>query len=104
MINYILDGKNIVECDDMLKWSAWFEKVDRRVAKTEKNDIRVSTVFLGVDHSFGGDVPLLFETMIFGGEHDGDQWRYTTWEDAEKGHLEACSLAGLEHSVLSKEE
>lgn len=36
-------------------------------------DIYVSTVFLGLDHSFGsfGECkPVLFETMIFGGEHD----------------------------------
>ena len=95
MINYILDGKTIVKCDDILKWGAWFGKADRQVGKTEKDDVRVSTVFLGIDHSFGDGELLLFETMIFGGEHDGDQWRYSTWEEAEKGHVEAVSIAGL---------
>lgn len=95
MCNYILDGKNVVECDDILKWGAWFEKSNRRVAKTEDGDISVSTVFLGIDHSFGDGPPMLFETMIFGGEHDEDQWRYSTWEEAEKGHSEACDLAGV---------
>lgn len=92
MTNYILDNKCAVECNDILKWGMWFEKADRHVAKTEKEDIQVSTVFLGIDHSFGDGPPLLFETMIFGGEHDGDQWRYSTWEEAEKGHMEACKL------------
>ena len=95
MANYILDGKTAVKCNDILKWAAWFEKADRRVAKTEKDDIRISTVFLGMNHSFSKGPPLLFETMIFGGEHDRDLWRYSTWEEAEKGHLEACKLAGL---------
>jgi hypothetical protein len=30
----------------------------------------VSTVFLNLDHSFGGDVPVLFETMLFVSEDD----------------------------------
>lgn len=89
---YILLGKTQVpvEC---IEWAKWFEKADRTVANTEKNDVRVSTVFLGLDHSFGDGPPLIFETMIFDGEHDGYQQRYSTWEDAEEGHKEACTLA-----------
>ena len=49
----------------------------------------VSTVFLGLDHAFDGGTPLLFETMIFGGEHDEYQERYATWDEAEAGHLVA---------------
>jgi hypothetical protein len=30
--------------------------------------------------------------MIFGGLHDGHQERYTNWEDAERGHEEACKM------------
>jgi hypothetical protein len=33
----------------------------------------VSTVFLGTNHSFGFEPPLLFETMIFGGRFDDYQ-------------------------------
>ena len=94
-MNYILDGKIAVECDDILKWGAWFEKADRHVAQTNKNDVRVSTVFLGIDHSCGDGPPLLFETMIFGGKHDEYQQRYTTWPEAAIGHVEACQLAGV---------
>ena len=54
--------------------------------KTKVGNIEISTVFLGLDHSFGGKKPLLFETMIFGGKLDQEQERYTTWEQAEKGH------------------
>jgi hypothetical protein len=53
----------------------------------------VSTVFLGIDHNFGNGPPLLFETMVFGGEYDGYCKRYSTWEEAEGGHKTACALA-----------
>ena len=29
---------------------------------------------------------ILFETMIFGGQYDDYQWRYSTYEEAEAGH------------------
>jgi hypothetical protein len=54
----------------------------------------VSTVWLmGIDHSFGGDKPILFETMIFGGEHDDEMERYHSYEEAVEGHarwVEKC--------------
>jgi hypothetical protein len=49
---------------------------------------RVSTVFLGLDHSHDmTGPPVLYETMVFGtGEHD--QWceRYCTRAEAADGH------------------
>lgn len=85
---YILEGHKVVECDDLMVWAEWFQTADRHVAKTEiSNEIKVSTVFLGCDHRFGNEgEPLLFETMVFGGEYDEEMERYTTWEQAEKGH------------------
>lgn len=52
--------------------------------------LRVSTIFLGTDHSFGGDVPILFETMVFPDGEWGeiDSNRYATYEEALKGHKE----------------
>lgn len=91
---YILDGHTPVECDDVLTWGRWFETADRHVAQEERDGVRVSTVFLGLDHRFGGDgPPILFETMIFGGPHDEDQNRYCTWEEAEAGHVAMCAKA-----------
>jgi len=84
---YILEGHEAIECNDLMKWSAWFETADRHVAKTKITDeISVSTVFLALDHSFGGGPPMLFETMVFGGPLDGQMERYRTWEFAELGH------------------
>ena len=89
---YILDGHNAIPCDDILKWTQWLENSERYVANDEKNGIRVSTVFLGFDHSFLKSQPSLFETLVFGGEHDGDMQRYATWEEAEQGHKKMCNI------------
>ncbi len=95
---YILNDKgNPEECDDLMKWVEWIESnPNRQIARTEKNDVLVSTVFLGLDHSLGmSPTPILYETMIFGGECDGYQTRYATREEALKGHEKAVKLAGI---------
>jgi len=92
---YIYDEQgNPREEADLMKWAKWFEKADRIVAKTMVGVIEVSTVFLGLDHSFGGTVPILFETMVFGGPLDGEQERYATKEQAQKGHEDWVRKAG----------
>lgn len=88
---YILEGHQPVAVD-LMTWARWFEKAERHVAQTEIGDVRVSTVFLGLDHAFGGGRPLLFETMIFGGSEDGYCERYETWDEAEAGHATAVAL------------
>ena len=85
---YILDGKEPVEVSDIVAWAIQFEQADRIVEQTPlSEDVRVSTVFLGRDHRFVGEgPPLLFETMVFGGKHDREEWRYSTWDEAAAGH------------------
>lgn len=91
---YILKGKKPVPCKDLLKWAKWFETGERIVQWTKKGKIRVSTVFLGLDHNFtGSGKPLLFETMIFGGKHDQFQDRCSTWVEAEQMHKRVCKMA-----------
>ena len=91
---YILDNRKPVKCD-LMTWAMWFEEGfdNRRVDEYVDGNVRVSTVFLGLDHQFGGEgPPLLFETMVFGGEHDGYQERCSTWEQAEEMHARACRM------------
>ncbi len=91
---YILVGHEPKEELDLHKWGKWFETADRHVAIDNlPNGVTISTIFLGLDHGFDDGPPLLFETMIFGGDGDQDQWRYATWEEAEKGHAKALELA-----------
>lgn len=92
-VKYILDGHTVVKVNSVVEWARWFESADRHVASTTKNSVMVSTVFIGIDHSFGEGPPMLFETMIFGGEHDQYQDRCSTWEQAEAMHRAACELA-----------
>lgn len=87
--SYILDGHDVVETD-LQTWARWFEKGGRKVAYEEIGDSGISTVFLGIDHSFDGGPPLLFETMVFGGNLDQEMTRCTTWEEAEAMHRAMC--------------
>ena len=84
---YILDGKEPIEVSDITAWAVQFEMADRIVKQTPlHHDVVVSTIFLGLDHQWGDGPPLLFETRIFGGKHDQDQWPYSTWDEAVAGH------------------
>jgi hypothetical protein len=67
-----------------------------RVGDTEIGNVRVSTVFLSIDHNFfrGGD-PILFETHIFGGPLNGEGKRYSTYQEAERGHAEYVTKARI---------
>jgi hypothetical protein len=84
---YILDSNGEpIETNDLLEWGRWMQVCNRQVAVDQVGDAKVSTVFLGLDHSFGDGLPVLWETMVFGGKLDGEQDRYTSREDAVKGH------------------
>lgn len=82
------------QVQSMREWGKWMAEADhndwRRVDETELGAMgRVSTVFLGQDHSFGSDDadPVLFESMVFGGPYDQViQERYSTRHEAEVGH------------------
>jgi hypothetical protein len=107
---YILDeNHNAVEEPDLLKWAQWFETTKNRIVKQEHHGpYFVSTVFLGLDHSFAlsGDPaqpPILFETMVFddsNGRTEVDQQRCSTWDEAVVQH-EAVASAYREPSELA---
>lgn len=87
-----------------LGWSEKFE--DRKYAtigRCESGDVTVSTVWLGMDHGWGKGKPIIFETMIFGGEHDQYQERYSTQKEAVAGHEKACELAFKQNSLTEGE-
>jgi hypothetical protein len=89
---YKLDtNKRAVPCS-MEEWSV-ITSEEKIVKKSWFGGIQVSTVFLGIDGSVRRLSPILFETMIFGGDEDGFQMRYGTWEESVKGHEEACLIA-----------
>jgi hypothetical protein len=77
-----------------------YKKPELKVTAVDLVDgVRVSTVFLGMDHGFRWEAkdspnykPILWETMIFGGKYNDYQERYTSHEDALKGHQKAINL------------
>lgn len=93
---YVLDARNnVVEARDIYEWATFFNDIGRRrVAVTDMEHptlgkIRVSTVFLGLDHAFiPGGPPMIFETMNFSMHEDmgEDITRYATYAEASSGH------------------
>lgn len=99
---YILDAHGDPQvCEDLFTWTHWMEthRGLLHVADTRFGAVRVSTVFLGLDHGFGAFAealgwepgpPILYESMVFGGPLDGEQWRYATRAEADAGHTALC--------------
>lgn len=77
----------------------WLTDLDyRRVARdnVEGEEVSVSTVLLNLDQApYGGGPPLIFETMVFGGDLDGECWRYSTEAEAVEGHARVVALVSL---------
>jgi hypothetical protein len=90
MSTYIIDDNHNTIPVNFQEWGVWMTKNDskRILRKTfVSEDVEISTVFLGLDHNFSGDGnPVLFETMIFGGERDGEMYRYHTYDEAMTDH------------------
>ena len=64
-----------------------------------KNEVWVSTVWLGLDHGYRATVPIIFETKVFADDvplWDDFEERYSTEEEARQAHesIVACIRAG----------
>lgn len=76
----------------------------RTVAKTTTRNETVSTVWLGLNHSWEDNgPPLTFETLVFGGPLDQQQERYSTEAEAVAGHhrwVAAATAANMDDVAL----
>lgn len=80
----------IKELNKIAGFREGFDWATRWQLKTKVKGCEISTVDLGLDHSFGIGAPLYYETMIFGDDKfEGYQERYSTKKEAKKGHKEA---------------
>jgi hypothetical protein len=76
----------------LFEWAEAFrDPAQRVVAKSfvpagVDDVVEVSTVWLGLNHAFMGGMPLIFETMVFGGKLDGEMNRYASENGARQGH------------------
>jgi hypothetical protein len=105
---YVLNADHSVspapsDKESRLEYYDAFEKGgnDRRVAFDNIGKVDISTVFLGLDHSFTGGTPVLFETLVFGGPNDGYMERYCTWDEALAGH---ARILAEQPSGLTREQ
>jgi len=94
MDSYIYDENHKpIPVKDSLEAYKWIEENPYRkiVGSTRfPSGTRVSTVFLTLDHGWGENKnPVLWETMIFGGNEDQFQERYESFDEAVLGHLAA---------------
>ena len=87
---YVLENQVPVPTDNLFQWGLWMEDPNnKQVALTEIDELRVTTIFLGVDSQFTEGQPFLFETLVFKGEQldwEYDGARYRTWDEAKAGH------------------
>lgn len=91
---YVLDEEGQpVRAQSLLSWGKWLQEHPEqcRLARDTVGDTTVSTIFLALDYDFRDrpHEPLLWETMIFGGDYnryDQFQRRYTSREAALEGH------------------
>ncbi len=88
---YILDTEQNAIPVDITTWARWMQSADRVIQSSYVGDVHISTVFLAYDHAFNRtSEPVLFETMLFGGNHDQELFdRYSTYAEAEQGHERA---------------
>lgn len=87
MKTYILKERRVVPVG-FCKWAIWFqEQVESRiVSRTRIGVADVLTVFVGLDCGSGTGPPMIFETMVTDGSMDGECTKYSSWEQAERGH------------------
>jgi len=107
---HLSDDGLITELHNVDVWSKWYDEfvksgkhvIRHNNIRKYNCDINVSTVFLGLNHNFNNthEEPILFETMIFGGELNEEQWRWTTKEKAKAGHhLVVQMVLNHKHSI-----
>ena len=94
MAYYRVDGSEMT----MKEWATGRADGDweRAQRQTTIGDVEISTVWLGLDHQYGDGPPLIFETMVFGGGLDQQQWRYSTLDAAHAGHDEVVEKVRVE--------
>ena len=102
--HWILDDKGRPRQVDLFTWARWFGSPAKRIVCQETiGQNSISTIFLGIDHSFTEEgPPVLWETMTFGAKLDQAQMRCAgSKEQAEAMHeamvRRVCKATGLRY-------
>jgi len=91
------------------EWTTLMTDEYRRVASTEVGRFWVSTVFLGIDHSWDNGPLQIYETMIFERDSttEADEWpmmRYATEVEARMGHMKVVQMIQTNVDFIIDEE
>lgn len=100
---YAVNGREM----NQREWSkalSHYRHIGLTEVRVRGHDLEVSTVWLGLDHGWLSDRPLIFETMVF-------EWprrvpfmdlmcRYSTLAEAQRGHR--LMVRGLKRIVRSR--
>jgi hypothetical protein len=80
---YYLNDTTPVSCE----YDEWLKgKFSKIVAQTSiSNTVRVSTVFIGIEGC-------IFETKLFGGDFNDQEYHTSTWIEAENTHNNVVNL------------
>lgn len=88
---FVLDRQNKVQlAADFDDWMSWVRKNHDRmeVALTVYPHCHIRTMFLGVEATGEDRVPpVVFETVIIGGQYDGRAVPAAEWEQAKHNHV-----------------
>ncbi len=92
---WVLDkGGEPKQAKNLHEWGRFLNTDLSRVVKQEMvGRVRVSTIFLSLDHNWGDGPPILWETMVFGGKFHEFQKRCSGGrEQAEAMHAETVAM------------
>ncbi len=92
MSKYYLNEDKTYRPAELIEWATQLEHMDNHVACEVVLCKTVSTIWLGLDHGFREERPLVFETMVFSEYDSGTDIymdRYSTWDEAVEGHQKA---------------
>lgn len=102
---YTLNADHTYDTCTYKEWGKQFLTLDRHLGDTEIKNVRISTVWIGMDANISADKAYVFETMILDKDNNSlYQNLYSSWDEAIKGHKETCIYAENELLLDSEKE
>jgi len=95
MINAFNSKGEQVSQDVIAVWEKWFRETEKVVWRTKGKGTEVVTMFAELEPSFANTPPVIYETTVSGGMHDGTYFRDTDGDAALRTHRTMAALVGV---------